>query len=675
MKSLIHNKTFHKYLIGVFAMFIVLIPFLLLFVDTSFAQVAQTNTGAGAKPPAVDWLDQLGQTIGNIILGVAALVTWVGAMILKFSIEKLVLGMGDMLINQGLGAVIDTMWTTVRDICNLAFIFGFIFIGIRTIIDSESAGTKKVLASIVIGALLINFSLFFSKAIIDVSNYLAVEIHNTMMGNYQNKDVSEQIGKLLGIQTIYKIPDPNTLSNVTGGGSIAFYVMGAIFLIVAGFVLAAGGILLIIRFVALLFIMIFSPVLFAATVFPQTAKYSSLLWSKLISYAFFAPAYLFLLFVSMQLLAGATTGLNANGKTLAGAFTNKAGMFDVVIIFIICIMALIMSLKIAQQLSFFGADKAIGFAKVASGRATAGVLAATGRATAGRIAHEMSESATLKDRASQRGIRGWTARQQLKVSRKVGDASFDARNIAGAGKALGIGEGRKGGYSTVMHEVEEKEMKFAKSLGEVGDSDVRVEARKKESEALEKEIRLKRDERSSLKADDVDGKQKLATEIRGLEEKQKKASEKYQQEKPRRILGSTFGETESSELVETARVKLEEESKKVKDAWKEYEEMWKEGSDTGLISIAHKKIQELKEQEAEAKERYKTAQSKVSKNEGYAAVLKNSHFYESWPAGRLVVQNTEAGEAIEKAFEKKVKKSKEDSRTDSIVDAVKSSKT
>ena len=74
--------------------------------------------------------------------------------------------------------------------------------------------------------------------------------------------------------------------------------------------------MLVSRFVGLLFIMMFSPLLFAAQIFPQTKKYAKDIWSKLLSYAFYAPAYLFLLLVSILIL---------NKIPLKGDFTEMAG--------------------------------------------------------------------------------------------------------------------------------------------------------------------------------------------------------------------------------------------------------------------------------------------------------------------------------------------------------------
>jgi len=122
--------------------------------------------------------------IGCDILKLVSKLTYLGGELLDLSVQKVVLGMGDLIKNQdagGLNTVIESSWKTVRDAANIVFIFGFVWIGIRTILDYGAANTKKFLASLIIAALLINFSLFFARALVDLSNILAVEIYDVLI--------------------------------------------------------------------------------------------------------------------------------------------------------------------------------------------------------------------------------------------------------------------------------------------------------------------------------------------------------------------------------------------------------------------------------------------------------------------------------------------------------------
>jgi hypothetical protein len=343
----------------------------LLFLGYASVVFAVSADAPTPQPPSgTGFWASIGIGVGNFILYIGSYITGFGGLLLDASIQWFILDINKM-IGKGseLGTSINTVWVLIRDICNLAFIFGFIYVGIRTIIDADNSNTKRMLSSIIIGALLINFSLFFAKVIIDVSNYVSVEIYNAMVNTGQGGSIANNFADILGVRSIYTMPNPQILNNMTTGGNIAYFFMATLMLIVAGFVLAAGAVLLMIRFVALVLILCFSPILFAATVFPATQKYASDLWHKLFSYAFFAPVYLLLLVVSVFILQGVVNTMvpNKNGdlsKSLAinttTAVSDPVNLFGVVLSFGVAIFFLIMSLQIAQKFGIAGADRTMG---------------------------------------------------------------------------------------------------------------------------------------------------------------------------------------------------------------------------------------------------------------------------------------------------------------------------
>ena len=448
------------------------------------AQPAHTGTAVPGKAAATaqsgskEDVNFVTKIVGTIIISIGAMFAWLGGTVLDLSISTVVTGMGNLINNQGVGIAIDTTWSVIRDFCNLAFIFGFIYIGIMSIIDYESGKVKSTLAHIIIGALLINFSLFITQAVIEFSNYLAYQVYVAMTGN-GNVSISGALFRELNAGTFYS---PSSASNFAiASAGLWYYVMGALLLFIAAFVFMTAAILLIIRFVALVFIMIASPILFAATVFPKTEGMVKDLWHKLFSYAFFAPLYLFLLFISIQIIRAfnTTTGGTQLSDALGGGGTDGSTL-GVIVGFLVAVFFLIQSVLIAQKLGMAGASMAIG-----TGAAlTAGTVAYVGRNTAGRLASSYADSEKLKDKASRGGVSGWAAKQRLRAGRAVADTSFDARNskivsgaIAGVGAVTGVsaninsgapaflGNARKGGYTTVAKEKAEADKKFAQSLG------------------------------------------------------------------------------------------------------------------------------------------------------------------------------------------------------------------
>ena len=57
-----------------------------------------------------------------------------------------------------------------RDLANMFFIFILLYIAIATILEIAAYNAKALLARLIIVALLLNFSLFFTRVIIDASN-------------------------------------------------------------------------------------------------------------------------------------------------------------------------------------------------------------------------------------------------------------------------------------------------------------------------------------------------------------------------------------------------------------------------------------------------------------------------------------------------------------------------
>jgi hypothetical protein len=391
-----------------------------------------------AASAATGPIDMLEGALGNIMLNIASFFTWAGGVLLQYSVENFILKIGELIGNKApLGLMIGTLWGLVRDMCNLAFIFGFIYIGIRTIIDADDSNAKRMLASLIIGAVLINFSLYFTKVVIDVSNYTAVEIYDAVFTGDSKASLSTKFAQSVGLHAFYNPLEGKLLAQTAEKGGISFFFMASLFLMVAGFVFAAGGLLLIVRFVALVFIMIFSPILFAASVFPATSGYASKLWHQLINYAFFAPAYLVMLLISIKVVGALTEQLNPTKTALNVAMTKgTVSTYGVIVVFIIGIMALIYSLKVAQQLGVAGADRTLAVGKNLRGR----LQGAVGRNTVGRVSNWALKKYEKDDaRIGQaKGVRGAVLRT-IRGGLVMTGADEGLRNTLKSGKTAKFG--------------------------------------------------------------------------------------------------------------------------------------------------------------------------------------------------------------------------------------------
>ena len=84
---------------------------------------------------------------------------------------------------------VQTGWTMVRDIANAVFIFLLLYLGIKTVLGLGD--WKKPVGMIIVVALLMNFSLFFTKVVIDVSNLAAYQFYNAIGGGSEAVRVNQ----------------------------------------------------------------------------------------------------------------------------------------------------------------------------------------------------------------------------------------------------------------------------------------------------------------------------------------------------------------------------------------------------------------------------------------------------------------------------------------------------
>jgi hypothetical protein len=355
----------------------------------------------------------IGELMGRTALSVASFVVWFGGMLFDTSMEWFVVEFGSRVREPLFDGALTQSWSIVRDICNLAFIFGFIYIGIRTIIDPDSSSMKRFLSRIIIGALLINFSLYITQVVIDFTNFTAVKVYdaivppNTVTDSGAEMTISKAIGNYLGINGLFADVEPDILAQMTAGAGIAYYFAAAAFLWITGLTLAAGGVLLLVRFVELLLIMVFSPVFFAALVFPQTEQYAEKIKDRLLGAAFYAPAYLLLLYLSLAIANALIKPPDATMiQVISGARTGT-GPFAVVLNFAIIIFLMVSALKLAKTLSTHGVHFVTSIGSKAS--------AVIGRNTIGRGAGMLSKQYEKLDAkmgtSNNRFVKGlrWTA--------------------------------------------------------------------------------------------------------------------------------------------------------------------------------------------------------------------------------------------------------------------------
>lgn len=317
------------------------------------------------------------------------LFTW-GGWIFDFGLKNFVLGFGDQYFNKNIGVAIEAVWTIVRDLFNLTFIFGLVYIGFKMILDSSDSRARSMLISLIGAALLVNFSLFIVKFVIDVANIAAGAIAQGLASdNGEILSVSNGFMNLIKFSTILDVKTEQMLA--FADGQAFAYIFGLmLFLGVAAFVFAAGGILMIIRFVVLCLYMVFSPIMFIGWVFPAMAHHSKKYITGFLGNAFFAPAYMLMLYLSYKVLFEYSTKIVTSDysriftegpEKVTDANANLAIPF-----FVLTMVFLILSLVVAKNMGAVGASTAISIGNKLRGNIQGGITSAIGRNTVGRLA-------------------------------------------------------------------------------------------------------------------------------------------------------------------------------------------------------------------------------------------------------------------------------------------------
>ena len=306
------------------------------------------------KTPEGAWYESILWTFVNGFFG---LLVWIAGSLLNIAVGQFVVGFGDIFRTQGLGFAVDHLWGLVRDIFNLAFIFGLVYIGFKMILRTGESDAKKALVYIILAALLVNFSLFFAKAIVDFSNIAAAQVaHGFYDGVPGQYEVSNKFMNVLGLSGIWNAGSAGDfLTNMaTGQGNGLGYIFGTMVLfIITAFVFFAGALLLLIRFVVLNFYLILSPIMFLGWVFPNLKSTASDYWTGFLNQAFLAPVYLLMLYFAYYILKEFKNLTDTDNNNYAMIFSGKDLDTNINIIpfFVITCVFLLAAVSIAKKMS------------------------------------------------------------------------------------------------------------------------------------------------------------------------------------------------------------------------------------------------------------------------------------------------------------------------------------
>jgi len=492
----------------------------------------------------------------SFIFGFFGLFLRLAGMLMNWSIYLSINKMSEFINISGVALA----WGIIRDVMNIAFIFGIVYISITTILKGSGQGIKKLLSRLVLAAILVNFSFFFTGVIIDASNILSLQIYQKII-NLDNTSGVEGVDAVTERAEEFAIyNDDGTLnlnapendffiidSGIAGvfmqhsqiisifntnfeeldtGSVLMTALFGSIFIFILTFVFLTVAALLLLRLVVLILLVITSPIAFLGMVFPNMGGHSKKWWKTLFDQALFAPAYMLMTLVVILVIANpklreltkSDLGVGIGDAINTGFSTGAMG---VVVNYLIVIGLTIGSLVIAKKLASSGGG-AISSAANNASKFAAGTISYGGRRILGGLGGVASRSQALQDAANQErtGVGAFVSRYGSRATLRLGDrarkGSFDARatvfgGALDAGKATGKGGEKKAAEERAKKKQKRREVygqaskvaiaKDEKVIQQKADNDAAIAA--KRDDGLRDQANLENKKRDLAKYEDL----------------------------------------------------------------------------------------------------------------------------------------------------------------------------
>ena len=381
------------------------------------ASVNQNADSAGAKKSAITSpkqpeingcglfnLDGCVAWAVNLLMWIVSFFLYLSGYIFDISMQ-FTLNISDLMTRV---PVVDIGWKIFRDLSNIFFIFILLWISISTILGLNSGETKELVTHLVIVALLINFSLFITKTVIDGSNIIAMHFYNLIVvpseGStasfsgafmqglkiqtiYDGSAIGEAGGEKRGVvmsalkrawdvgsATVVGAATAGPVAGVVAGGAALFGgnainwgkiiligIFGSALMLIAAYVFLVGAVLMLLRAVALMFVMMLSPLAFLAYALPGGEEYAKSWKEALIKQVIFAPAFMALSFVVVKTIQSdafkGVVSVSVGNPSLASAFTTGSGGGVAMIVNFLLIIGLMLGcILVAKKLEVHGLE-------------------------------------------------------------------------------------------------------------------------------------------------------------------------------------------------------------------------------------------------------------------------------------------------------------------------------
>lgn len=364
--------------------------------------------------------------IKSTLLNIAGFLLWLSANMLNYVIQ-----VGILQFSQWAPETLYPLWVVVRQVLSIVIFFMGMYLAFWYILNKDEKFTNYIPWVILFG-LFVNFSYPLTRALIDVSNIIALNFYSSAVGPQALATTGQAAGDIIAskmglsslvasatdVDTNIGKAAVNSLKSIDSvpGALLAVAFVGYsawVFFVATGIILA--------RTVVLVFIIVASPLLFVDSVVPGLGDLASKLRKMFISQLAVAPLFMIMLALTMKFLdvfkaSGVSVAGIAGGSTTVGIFVNLVFM-------LVCLNIMNKVTKMVSGEAGEFANKWIGqvggFA-LGAGTMGAGLI---GRSTIGNMAARARDGGWVQ--ANQHTFLGGAVH---KMTNSLATSSFDARN-------------------------------------------------------------------------------------------------------------------------------------------------------------------------------------------------------------------------------------------------------
>jgi len=391
---------------------------------------------------------------------------------------------------------IEKIWIIIRDFSNIFFILILLYAAFQIILGiGHGGGGKKIVASVILVALLVNFSLFISKVVIDSSNVLALIFYNKIECKQTNgtpcpgedkptadfsktgikqRDLSGALVSKFQINNFFTakffsdlpVDDSNVwLRTKDGKGytlnnflALSLIILYGIIIYPLAWIFLVVGLSFLGRMIMLMLLMIVSPLAFVTASVPKFSSIDTIGFNswikKLFETSFVATIFMAILYLVYEIMKADIF----NNSSMAEKDLDM--MQRLLLIFVPAILIIVLLKKgssYAQKASGEFTGMILSAAKVVGGiglGAGMGAAAFAGSRAIGGISNKIANSESLKrwthkkeigedgkERlVARKGLGGFAGRMALRTANAGTKQTFDMRKTA-LGGALSKGLG------------------------------------------------------------------------------------------------------------------------------------------------------------------------------------------------------------------------------------------